>query len=99
MLEEQEDKDLARDTGYIKDDLTQGLHKGPEPKRPRLLSFLTKCRANVENQRGSEGSTVSVSLLLKLYIEERTQPYCSGPLLYWKEVPQSLNPLKNLARE
>ena len=66
MLEEQEDKELAMDNGKKnKDNLTQGLPEGPEPKRPRLFSFLPKCLPNVENQRGSEGeeSTVSVSFV------------------------------------
>lgn len=46
MLEEQEDKDLSRNNGNDKDDLTQGLHEGSEPKRPGLFSFPQKCSPN-----------------------------------------------------
>ena len=37
--------------------------------------------------------------LLKQHSEAGTQSFSSDPLLYWKEVPRSLNPLNNLAKK
>lgn len=79
-------------------DLAQGLSENPESKRPKLFSFLPGS-PKAENQHGSEGSTMSNNFLLKQYVEEGTQPFFSDPLLYWKEAPHAMNPLKNLARD
>ena len=91
------DKKRAREDGNTYD-LAQGLSEDPEPKRPKLFSFLP-ASSKVENQQGSEGSTVSMNLLLKQYVDEGTQPFYSDPLLYWKEAPHAMSPLRNLARD
>lgn len=68
-----------------------------DTKTPKLFSFLSECSSEVQPQRGSQGSS-SMSLMLKQYVEEETFPFSSDPMLYWKEVSQALDPLKNLAR-
>ena len=91
------EKNLARERRNTSD-LAQGLPENPESKRPKLFSFLPGS-PKAENQQGSEGITMSHNFLLKQYVEEGTQPFFSDPLLYWKEAPHAMNPLKNLARD
>lgn len=60
-----------------------------DSKTPKLFSSISEYSSKVQPQRGFQGSS-SVSLILKQYVEKRTLPFSSNPMLYWKEVSQTL---------